>query len=599
MKFIHNIFCLTCVLSIFTPLFLSGLSSSNPNSLRVQDPQLTWRSGVARIDAATFSVRPKGLYAEVTLNMTYSSQGTTLLQASDTLEIQHYFTLPDNASVIDSWLWVDNEIVLAKLVDRWTASQIYEGIVKRRKDPSILFKNSPTNYEYRIFPMSGNKTRRVQLTFLLPFDWQKGIASVELPLNIIKQSNRFPPVNIRVFDNSTWKNARFSDFPSQNLAVTTDSTTGVPIRTTVLTDAQIMAGAIRLTFDSPMKNGVFVSTFTQGNDSYYQMAVQPDKVLNTISPPQKVLFLLDFGEGYTNMTALDFMNSFKLNARNTINARDSFNIMFSRLTPTPLSNRWISGTQLDSTLAQITEVNLSTFRSTPNLLGQGLTYLKNNNGGVLSLLSNDAALSSIANANALLAELKTISNPLPKIHVFDFNTLSYSSVWYNNQYYYGNDYLYGLLTAQAGGNFINTPYSAYSNNYNPNVRSYMLQYFTGFTPYYENFDTYTTLSNGGFCYARFNLGSTPLAYINRAIVQTGKMVGQTPFQIELSGTFNAVPFSKRVTVADSLITAGDSSLVQGWATSQLLAWEAPTTRDNAAIRRIIDKIGRASCRERV
>jgi hypothetical protein len=62
------------------------------NALNVQDPQKTFRYGQARIESASFDVIPRGLYAEVSLNMTYSAQGTPYTAVADTLEIQHYFT---------------------------------------------------------------------------------------------------------------------------------------------------------------------------------------------------------------------------------------------------------------------------------------------------------------------------------------------------------------------------------------------------------------------------------------------------------------------------------------------------------------------------
>lgn len=62
--------------------------------------------------------------------------------------------------IIDSWLWIGDEISKAMILDKWTASSIYENIVKRRKDPSILTKMSDLQYELRIFPMAGNEKEK-------------------------------------------------------------------------------------------------------------------------------------------------------------------------------------------------------------------------------------------------------------------------------------------------------------------------------------------------------------------------------------------------------------------------------------------------------
>jgi len=92
--------------------------------------------------------------------------------------------LPENAIVDDSWLWIGKDIIKAKLMDKWTATGIYEGIVKRRKDPSILMKQSATQYELRVFPLVGNQTRKVKITYLMPITWSKINVAASLPTEV-------------------------------------------------------------------------------------------------------------------------------------------------------------------------------------------------------------------------------------------------------------------------------------------------------------------------------------------------------------------------------------------------------------------------------
>ena len=56
----------------------------------------------------------------------------------------------------------------ADILERSTAFNIYEGIVNRRKDPSVLYKNQEDAYEFRIFPLPGQKAGRSNLLFSLP-----------------------------------------------------------------------------------------------------------------------------------------------------------------------------------------------------------------------------------------------------------------------------------------------------------------------------------------------------------------------------------------------------------------------------------------------
>ncbi|HAQ36878.1 MAG TPA: hypothetical protein DCQ58_00080, partial [Saprospirales bacterium] len=74
--------------------------------LRVSDPRNSWYSYPGTIREASMSIHPKGAYLEYGLYLTFSSEGSPWNQSSDTLEIVLNFDLPEEAIVIDSWLWI-------------------------------------------------------------------------------------------------------------------------------------------------------------------------------------------------------------------------------------------------------------------------------------------------------------------------------------------------------------------------------------------------------------------------------------------------------------------------------------------------------------
>ncbi|MBK6949406.1 MAG: hypothetical protein IPH16_16250 [Haliscomenobacter sp.] len=142
--------------------------------LRVSDPQATWKNAPATIEEAVFTLAPHGAFTEVGMYLTFSAKGSESLFAPDLpLEVRFEFQLPKEAMVTDSWLWVDDQIIQAKILDRWTASQIYESIVNRRRDPSILFKDYSGRYRLQIYPLPMGKSRKVKLTFLVPNSWSE------------------------------------------------------------------------------------------------------------------------------------------------------------------------------------------------------------------------------------------------------------------------------------------------------------------------------------------------------------------------------------------------------------------------------------------
>ena len=97
-----------------------------------------------RIEEAVVSVHPKGIYMEVGhIPDVLCARGVLFCSAQDTLEVEYFFSLPDGAVVTDSWLWVEDVIIRADIQDAWTAQETYENIVRRRRDPSILYKRGP------------------------------------------------------------------------------------------------------------------------------------------------------------------------------------------------------------------------------------------------------------------------------------------------------------------------------------------------------------------------------------------------------------------------------------------------------------------------
>ena len=100
-------------------LFLTHFYAQSQNSLRVQDPRQGFRSGIGQIDSAAITIRPKGIYAEVGYYLTYSSKSTSFTNRKDTLEVQHYFNLPKDVQVSDSWLWFQDFIIRGRGRDRF------------------------------------------------------------------------------------------------------------------------------------------------------------------------------------------------------------------------------------------------------------------------------------------------------------------------------------------------------------------------------------------------------------------------------------------------------------------------------------------------
>ncbi|HSR18744.1 MAG TPA: VIT domain-containing protein, partial [Ignavibacteriaceae bacterium] len=259
MKTFVQIFLLTILLASITSAY---------SSLYVLDPRgwSGWAPGT--IEEATLSIKPHGIYSEYELCLTFSARGQWFGE-SDTLEVQYSFDLPENSIVCDSWLWIEDTVVQAIIMDQWTASSIYEEIVNRRRDPSILFKRSATNYELRIFPMAGNSSRKVKITYLIPAQLNNNSIVSPLPTNLLQVSyNPVESLQLSVYLKEGMQNPGILEYPE--IVFQSDSLSGISF--SALIPSEALQNSLNLSVDAPMNNGIFVSTFDNGNEGFYQLA---------------------------------------------------------------------------------------------------------------------------------------------------------------------------------------------------------------------------------------------------------------------------------------------------------------------------------------
>lgn len=539
----------TIYLAILSLLFVSTACAYN--SLRVQDPQSTWNSFPGKIDTAVLSIKPRGAYFECGLYLTMSNAQSY----SDTTEIQMYFDLPEGAIIEDSWLWVGNQIVQADIRDRRSATMIYEGIVQRRQDPSILFKNSNTEYELRVFPLPPNQKRKVKITYLLPAEWGKNTASIPLPLNILKTSASVPPLRILSYTDNVWSSPALQELPSSVF----QAVNGFEYTQTIIPSSSVLSlSEINYVMPSPMQNGVFAARYaTSASQGYYQLVVNPAEALN-IQSARKTALLFDYEPGNSTTTHTEMIAKIKQILLNTYTPTDSFNMFFAGLNITQASPVWLpcdSATIITTFNTLFTNVSnpISNISNLPSLLSSGVQFVKNNGAdGDLVLISNSDNYNTPSSANQLIEGTIALMAPDKfKIHVLDYT--NQSNQYYNNgQYFYGNKYFNQNIATLTGGNFE----SVYEQNNN-------YYYYYSFRPFNEvanelffSLEGKVTGMNvdadfeNGFTYSNYSTVEAGSAYLSKPIVQIGKYYGDIPAQIEISGMYNGSPLNAEVQLTD-------------------------------------------------
>lgn len=107
------------------------------------------------------------------------------------IEATYVFPLPQGVSISDFVMYDDKGNPLhAELLDSEKARQIYEDIVRRRKDPAILEYISSNAFRARIFPIQPWGEKRIQLEYSEVIPYSSGMCKYLYPLNTEKFSSK-------------------------------------------------------------------------------------------------------------------------------------------------------------------------------------------------------------------------------------------------------------------------------------------------------------------------------------------------------------------------------------------------------------------------
>ncbi len=509
----------------------------NCEQLFINDPRQWWSHSQAAIEDVSFVIRPAGKFYEVDLYMTYRGNPFEYFSEYDTFEVVHYFRLPKYASFTDSWLWVEDTIMQADILERSTAFNIYEGIVNRRKDPSILYKNYEDAYEFRIFPLPGKKSRKVKLTMLVASDENDAI---ELPLSMFALSYPRPEVKVSVYKKDTPLTPLISN--GVNFVTKVDGQEGEYATASISANKYSGTGGAINSFtfrlDQPKENIILKTAKASENSSfgYYQICLDPAQLLGIDTLEQKkVVFIVDHHSSNTNYGKQDVLNSLKGHIKKIIKPKDRFRIIYNNLNVKEVSTEWLSlnNVDLDQLIASISLGNNSVLTS---LLYKGYEYLKNEDEGILMLMSSDASVFQPSDAQSLKDDLLSNVGVLRPTYALDYGNYSKHAraIYYADSYYYGNELFYKILSSNTKGTYFSV--SLYNGSYLLADALKVLQ--NGLSEARFDFVDYLLRPKEGICYDAYDVSN------GLRSTKTGRFIGKTPFNLEVVALYK-----------DSLITA--------------------------------------------
>jgi hypothetical protein len=105
------------------------------------------------------------------------------------LEGVFYFPLPQDASISGFGMWIGSELVEADVVEKQRAREIYETILRERRDPGLLEWTGGNVFKARVFPIEPHSEKRIKITYtqVLPLQHNQFRYSYALQSELLQQ----------------------------------------------------------------------------------------------------------------------------------------------------------------------------------------------------------------------------------------------------------------------------------------------------------------------------------------------------------------------------------------------------------------------------
>lgn len=81
------------------------------------------------------------------------------------LEGVFHFPLPQDASISGFGMWINNELVEADVVEKQRAREIYETILREKRDPGLLEWSGGNIFKARVFPIFAESEKRIRIEY--------------------------------------------------------------------------------------------------------------------------------------------------------------------------------------------------------------------------------------------------------------------------------------------------------------------------------------------------------------------------------------------------------------------------------------------------
>ncbi len=532
--------------------------------MRIIDPQNQWWQSNASIENVQIEMKPAGIFCETSITFDVKSSESDF-DSETPLEYIYDFNMPDDIAFNDSWLWIEDYISEGLIYEQSEGTAIYESIVDRQQDPSILTKIDKDSYNYRIYPLFDDSTRRVKLSYIVPFKSKNLSLESILPLSFLRDSYEKPQyVTLSISDDANW----FHTPINSTDWIQTSSENNMTIYTL---SSEATFENQKVLFNSDVQDEYTFGVYEENNTKYFQLIYEPE--IDTETTPTYNLIVLDHETDNTNIdqSAILSILSEELNG---LNEGDKFNILYHDFTPQFTSEDWapVESQSISAAIGNVSSSNTSTFSWLATLLPEALAFAEEKGQKTkIIIISADNNFYEEESSNEYLSTINNFISQMSTEASLSFIDYSKNRPgdWIEGEYYRANEYLYHRLAQQHNGVYqISLYQDAMTTAFK---KTFILE-----VDYIDEFDL-DIENEFGFSYSNYLVGRSQKIRLREPILITGKYVGSPPFNLEFNALYNNEVIQKKITLTPNIEL--DTKATTAWSAQYLLNNENTSEQD--------------------
>lgn len=513
------------------------------------------------IDEATLIIHPEGAYVEMNLYMTVSYDfNSWFFKNYNELEFLWQFNLPEDAIIHQLWYWMGDSIIQADIMDKWTAELLFNDVSNPVRNPGLLTQSFPNAgqvaYQLKLYPIMRNEKRRFKIQYLLPGRPTGDKLRVWLPMTQLV-SDKTPGIDkLKIL-------YKYNSEPYEPKIIGTNVLSSKNNTELQAWETEIPVNYnqfVELELPSPVINSKpFLSTYTQGDQSFYHLAVNPPDAPK-ISRPRNVLFVIDFNRYNTDNLDGDFLLSYlKESLLQAFDENDSINVIAAYDEIVSGGNGWTvcSSDGIDSLFEKVMMRSFPSYNNLLPLISRAANFINaQRDSSEVLFLTNTSTINLDGDAkNQLADEVVQKFKPGTKIHFMDLDNKGY--LIYNNGYYETQmQSFYGRITYPTSGNLFFLRYNS--------LKQMLYSFLYDEISHYENVEIQTRFQNG-YAYNKYLIAQHEGYYpMNTPIMQVGQFSGELPVDITVLGRYRNITEKYTTTITENDLVPGNGQIATTW-----------------------------------